>query len=301
LSLISYCRLYHTHLIIPGARFDSFLQDVVTFLAANSTEIVVIRTCADGIQYCDIPSAGTITQFALDALKNTNLVLGDSSSFQTSIANLRTQGKRLILVQGNSKYDSYSEGAYFTLNPQTIISNFNAMTTAGQAGHDFTVLQCQGTAEGIKTVFAYSATAANGSTSPLMETKAKFDMSTLPWIQANALKNLTAKQNIILMNDFVDGATTYTAYQLSQTRFAPAVGVAQQLQAQKDLEAYRAREKLLEGILAKEAAMNASLNREDNAETLDVFKAAHSEAQATREAQEQVVSLMAKNVAALSV
>ncbi len=144
--------------------------------------------------------------------------------------------------------------------------------------------------------------AANGSTSPLMSTKAKFDISTLPWIQANALKNLTAKQNLIIMNDFIDGATTYTAYQLSQARFAPAVSVAQQLQAQNSLQTYLAREKLLEGILVKQAAVIASqsLTKED-AETLEVFKAAQSEAQATREAQEQVVSLMAKNVAALSV
>ncbi len=133
-----------------------------------------------------------------------------------------------------------------------------------------------------------------------MSTKAKFDISTLPWIQANALKNLTAKQNLIIMNDFIDGATAYTAYQLSQARFAPAIGVAQQLKVQRSLQTYLAREKLLGGIVAIHAStVNASQNlTKEDAETLEVFKAAQSEAQATREAQEQVVSLMAKNVAA---
>lgn len=54
-----------------------------------------------------------------------------------------------------------------------------------------------------------------------MATKASFDIQTLPWILSNALNNLRAEQNIVIMNDFIDGATTYTAYQLSHQRFAP--------------------------------------------------------------------------------
>lgn len=53
-----------------------------------------------------------------------------------------------------------------------------------------------------------------------MSTKSSFDIQTLPWILSNALPNLKAKQNIVIMNDFIDGATTYAAYQLSKARFA---------------------------------------------------------------------------------
>lgn len=84
----------------------------------------------------------------------------------------------------------------------------------------------QGTAEAITEVLIYGATAANWSTSPLMSTKASFDIATLPWIIANALQNLQAPQNIMIMNDFIDGATTYTAYQLSQARFSNQTQVA---------------------------------------------------------------------------
>lgn len=56
-----------------------------------------------------------------------------------------------------------------------------------------------------------------------MATKASFDIKTLPWILSNALNNLQAKQNIIIMNDFIDGATTYTAYQLSAKRFGTTI------------------------------------------------------------------------------
>lgn len=136
-------RLYHTHLVIPGQRYDSFLHDVVTFLKAHPTEIVTIRTCSDGIKECEIPSASVITSFAQNALSGSGIQLGDSSCFQKSISSLRSTSTRLILVQNNSKYDSYSDGAYETLNPSSIISNFKGMNTGGQAGKDFTVLQCQ--------------------------------------------------------------------------------------------------------------------------------------------------------------
>lgn len=59
-----------------------------------------------------------------------------------------------------------------------------------------------------------------------MSTKASFDKATLPWIRANAIRNLTEEQNIVIMNDFIDGATTLTAFELSQTRFAAKLPAA---------------------------------------------------------------------------
>ncbi|KLO11836.1 PLC-like phosphodiesterase, partial [Schizopora paradoxa] len=212
--------LYHTHLVIPGARFDAFLSEVVSFLIAHPTEVVVTRISADGIQGVDIPDVATVSQFASAAVNGTNVLVGDSSCFQMPIGALRASGKRLIVVQNNPKYDSYSDAAYATLDPTPIIESFANMSTAGQAGNDFTVLQLQGTSTGITDVLIYGALIANGSTSTLMATKAQFDMVTLPWVRENALGNLTAQQNIILMNDFIDGATTHTALEMSQARFA---------------------------------------------------------------------------------
>jgi hypothetical protein len=102
-----------------------------------------VRTCADGIKICEIPSHDVITSFANAAIKGTTLSLGDSSSFQQSISSLRSSGTRLILVKDNPKYDSYNSTAYATLDPSTIMSQLQQMNTAGQAGGDYTVLQCQ--------------------------------------------------------------------------------------------------------------------------------------------------------------
>ena len=136
-------RLYHTHTVIPGQRYDSFLNEVVAFLKAHPTEIVIIRTCSDGIKECEIPSASVITSFAQNALSGSGIQLGAKDCFPKSVSYLRSTNTRLILVQNNSKYDSYSDGAYETLNPSTIIDRFKGMKTGGQAGNDFTVLQCQ--------------------------------------------------------------------------------------------------------------------------------------------------------------
>ncbi len=136
-------RLYHTHLIIPGQRFDSFLKEIVDFLVARPSEIVVVRICADGIQQCEIPTANAVIHAATQALGTTGIQLGDSNAFRQPISTLRLMKKRLILVINNPKYDSYSTSAYYTLDPNTITKSFAEMTTAGQDGHDYTVLQCQ--------------------------------------------------------------------------------------------------------------------------------------------------------------
>lgn len=141
--MIAICRLYHTHLVIPGARFDTFLTDIVSFLKTHPTEVVVVRTCADGIKVCEVPSSDIIAQFVGRALQGSGITLGDRSSFQKSISTLRASGTRLILVQNNPKYDLYSDSAYATLNPSTIINNFTAMNSPSQQDKDFTVLQCQ--------------------------------------------------------------------------------------------------------------------------------------------------------------
>lgn len=115
----------------------------MTYLKAHRTEIVVVRTCSDGIKKAEVPSHDVITSFANKALVGSGLILGNSTSFQLPISTLRRTGQRLILVQENPKYDSYADGTYFTLDPAPIINRFNEMNTKDQAGNDYTVLQCQ--------------------------------------------------------------------------------------------------------------------------------------------------------------
>ena len=74
-------RLYHTHLIVPGERFDEFLRTIVSFLKTHTDEIVVVRTCADGIKVCKPATHDEIDSFAKAAVKGTNINIGDSSSF----------------------------------------------------------------------------------------------------------------------------------------------------------------------------------------------------------------------------
>lgn len=116
------------------------------------------------------------------------------------------------------KYDSWTAEAYATLKPDPILARFEAMTTEGQNASDITVLQCQATSQSIKEVLVYSVLSANAASSCLTSTKGALDMVTLPWIRANAVERLGAERLIVVMNDFIDGATTDTTIELSRRR-----------------------------------------------------------------------------------
>jgi hypothetical protein len=94
------------------------------------------------------------------------------------------------------------------------------MNAQGQQSTDLTILQCQATSQSIKEVLLYSVVASNASTSCLTATKGMLDPQTLPWIRQNALERLQAERIIVIMNDFIDGATTDTAVELSRKRLA---------------------------------------------------------------------------------
>jgi hypothetical protein len=92
------------------------------------------------------------------------------------------------------------------------------LSAAQQVGKALTLLQCQATATNLKDVVAYSVVTANVSNSCLLATKPICDQKTLPWIRDKALAVLTASQLVVLMNDFMDGATVDTAIDLSRKR-----------------------------------------------------------------------------------
>jgi hypothetical protein len=120
-----------------------------------------------------------------------------------------------------SKHDSYSDAAYQTLKVDSIINSFENMKKEEDGTH-LTVLQCQGTPQGIPAVLWYSVAAADASTSACLATKALFDPTTLSWIRGKAYEKFKADKLLVVMNDFIEGATVDTAIELSRKRLAQA-------------------------------------------------------------------------------
>lgn len=207
-------KFYFQHACIPGIAFDDFLDQQVRFLDENPSEIVTLHFRYDNIvKQCRRPTSQEITDLLNEACakaRNTFLTWGDRTLFSQPIDALRQNGTRLIVVNEAEKYDSWTAAAYATLTPDPILAQFESMTTEGQESTDLTILQCQATSQSIKEVLIYSIVSANAATSCLTSTKASNDMVLLPWIRAHALERLRAERTIVIMNDFIDGATTDT-------------------------------------------------------------------------------------------
>jgi hypothetical protein len=211
------------HACIPGLAFDEFLDQQVQFLDTHPTEIVTIHIRWDNIiSECRKPTVPEIENYLSTACSKASnpLTWGGRECFSQPIEALRDAGKRLILVIEALKYDSWTATAYATLRADSILAQFESMTTDGQQSTDLTVLQCQATSQSIKEVLVHSVMASNASTSCLTSTKGALDRQTLPWIRENLLERLQAERLVVVMNDFIDGATTDTAVELSRTRLA---------------------------------------------------------------------------------
>ena len=219
-------KFYFHHSCIPGLAFDDFLDAQVRFLDANPTEIITIHIRYDNIvQECKRPTPDQIHQMLNNACTRIKthqtsppLTWTRRESLSLPIDHLRSTNQRLILLIMAPKYDSWTAEAYATLKPDPILARFESMTTAGQEATDLTVLQCQATSQSIKEVLVYSVLSANAATSCLTSTKAALDMRTLPWIREKALERLRAEKTVVVMNDFIDGATTDTSIELSRRR-----------------------------------------------------------------------------------
>lgn len=215
--------LYFSHSAIPGMPFVEFLSDVVTFLVAHPDEIVVTQLRWDGVPAeCAHPSGEDISRYISTALGPTNggIVQGSlDDMLRLSIADLRSQRKRLILFTPSDSFSTYTDSANATLSGDSIIAEFNKISPQVQAGKPFTNLQCQATATNVPEAVAYSVLAANASSSCLLATKPICDAKTLPWIQANAGR-LDANQLVVVMNDFLDGATADVSIDWCRKRLA---------------------------------------------------------------------------------
>ncbi|UUX51060.1 hypothetical protein NUH88_05050 [Nisaea acidiphila] len=211
--------VYHIHNVVPGATYQGFMQDVLTWLVANPTEIVAVSLGTAGFNDHSTmdPSTETLqSQFiaAQQAAGATSIQIGAASDLQTAYKDLIAANKRLFFLNQPSlnwypaeKYDSYNDDDYATTDPATIIRALNGMTKSGQAGHDYTVLQFQATATNqnvVNNVLALADSLSNAY-EPLMSTKADMDSNTYPWALTN-VPNLGDDQLVVLLNDFVDNA-----------------------------------------------------------------------------------------------
>jgi hypothetical protein len=216
-------KLYFQHACIPGLAYDVFLDQVVSFLTTHTAEIITIHIRRDGIVgECKKPDQQELDEYMARALAKSNghLRCGPESCFTEPIDVLRNSGQRLICIVEGAKYDSWTAQAYATLSAAPILGRFESMNTEGQEAYPLTVLQCQATSQSIKEVCVYSVFAANAATSCLSETKAMLDQQTLPWIKDNVLERLRAEKPIVVMNDFIDGATVDVAIGLSKARLS---------------------------------------------------------------------------------
>jgi hypothetical protein len=225
--------IYHIHTVVPGYEFDRFLSDVVTWLAKHPTEIVVVGLATSGFLTTDMIPDASVTQAAVNAAisasGNGTVVAGAAADLASTYNSLIFSNKRLIFLNSGTigwstanKYDSYSDQAYATTTPPTVIRALQAMNKTGQSGNDFTVLQTQATATGGQNtgpiVLALLAAAGQASY-PLMSTKALFDSAIYPLLPRIA-ENLKPDQLLVLLNDFFDNQATDVAQALTLQRAA---------------------------------------------------------------------------------
>jgi len=220
--------IYHQHTCIPGVLYSDFMTDVFTWLTTHPNEIVVVSLNFQG--FADVTNMAPAVD-ALDTLtsaaqtagcKGQALInTGGLADLATPYDTLITENRRVIFLNqiapapasgrdtnSTAKYDSYSD-IYKTLDPSVIVAQLEKMTVAGQAGSDYTVMQLQATAQGVKSAAADTVTDDSWSGSPLMATKATCDAQTYPWLRANLRKNLGSEQLIVLLNNFADNALAF--------------------------------------------------------------------------------------------
>lgn len=221
--------LYHQHSFIPGYPFDRFLTDVFAWLQAHPTEIVVVSLGYSGFADGAMRPSFTAVRDEITAAQLRagagGILHGNKDDLATPLATLLQHNKRIIFLNRlkeldhASACDSYTDEAYQTTQVSSILEALRSITPAKQAGHDYTILQLQGTATaagggtGLGAVLSMS-----DASSPLLSTKAAFDQATYPWVKDNVNRNLLPTQLVVLLNDFADNALTEYAIGLTRAR-----------------------------------------------------------------------------------
>ena len=216
-------RLYFQHSAIPGMAYEMFLHDIVAFLLAHPSEIVAVQLRWDGVPpECARPSDQEMAEYVAAALRPADgrLVAGTVDDLRNaSIAQLRRDRKRLIMMVNVNSLSTYTDLGNATLSGDSIVAGFaSALTPDNESGRAFINIQCQATPTNIPGVVTYSVLSASASTSCLLATKAICDSKTLPWVRDNALRVCGDQDLVVVMNDFFDGATADVCVQLSRAR-----------------------------------------------------------------------------------
>lgn len=218
-------RLYFQHSAIPGMAYDAFLRDVVSFLQSRPTEIIVVQLRWDGVPGdCARPSDQELREYLDAALKPANgaLVAGNLDDLRKkSIGQLRKEKRRLIMLVNVDSLSTYTDEGNATLNGDSIVSCFPKVLNEGAVkGRNFVNIQCQATAANIPKAVVYSVLEAGTTTSCILATKGICDSKTLPWVRDNCVRTCGMDTLVVVMNDFIDGATADVSVQLSKQRLA---------------------------------------------------------------------------------
>ncbi|KAM7211694.1 PI-PLC X domain containing protein [Rhypophila decipiens] len=217
-------RLYFQHSAIPGMAYEVFLKDVVSFLVARPTEIIVVQLRWDGVPgECARPSDQEQREYLDAALKTANgaLLAGNIDDLRNkSIGQLRKEKKRLIMLVNVDSLSTYTDEGNASLNGDSIVAAFPKVLPNEQVckGRNFVNIQCQATAANIPKAIVYSVLEAGTTTSCILATKGVCDSKTLPWVRDNALRTCGSETLVVVMNDFLDGATVDVGVQLSRQR-----------------------------------------------------------------------------------
>lgn len=216
-------RLYFQHAAIPGMDYGVFLKGVVNFLQAHPNEIIVVQLRWDGVPpECARPSDQEQRDYLNEALKGTNgnLVIGNLDDMKRkTIKQLRQEKRRLIVMVEVDSLSTYTDEGNATVNGDSIVSAFpRLLTPDNQRGKAFINIQCQATATNIPKAVVISVTEASTTTSCILAPKALCDSKTLPWCRDNVLRTCGLDLNVVMMNDFLEGATADVAVQLSRQR-----------------------------------------------------------------------------------
>jgi hypothetical protein len=217
-------KLYFQHSAIPGMAYDQFLHDTVSFLVANPTEIVVVQLRWDGVPAeCARPTDKELSDYLNSALaiSKGSVIAGGLTDLQNAtISQLRSERKRLIMLNNVNSLSTYTDAGNATLNGDSIVAEFQKLLTPQNEtpGTAFINIQCQATATNITGAVVYSILTASVSTSCLLSTKGICDSKTLPWVRANTTKVCKKGELVVIMNDFFDGGTADVAVALSRQR-----------------------------------------------------------------------------------
>ncbi|KAL2161734.1 hypothetical protein VTH06DRAFT_8296 [Thermothelomyces fergusii] len=216
-------RLYFQHGAIPGMAYDAFLAGVVSFLLAHPSEIVVVQLRWDGVpDVCAKPSPEEKKRYLRDALRAADgeIAVGSLQDMKKlTIEQLRRDRKRLIMLDSVDSLSTYTDEGNATLTGDSILQALpQVLKRENQRGKAFINIQCQATASNIVKAVVYSVLEASATTSCLLATKAVCDHKILPWCRDNVLSTCDPDKLVVLMNDFIDGATADVAVRLSKQR-----------------------------------------------------------------------------------